>query len=111
MDERRKSKRTDLQSKLIAKRLDSNEQHEVGVEVLNVSKTGIGFEGDELLEMGAVYEAYLTIWTKEVIHAFIEIVRIEKIEDGYNYGGLFIGMPECDLQRIDVYNIVSEANK
>jgi hypothetical protein len=61
--------------------------------------------------MGAVYEAYLTIWTKEVIHAFIEIVRIEKIENGYNYGGLFIGMPECDLQRIDVYNIVSDAAK
>jgi hypothetical protein len=99
MDERRKSKRTDLKSKLIAKRLDSSEQREVGVDVLNVSKTGIGFE------------AYLTIWTSEVLHAFIEIVRIEKIEDGYNYGGLFIGMPELDLQRIDVYNIVSEANK
>jgi hypothetical protein len=111
MDERRKSKRTDLQSKLIAKRLDSDEQREVGVEVINVSKTGIGFESDDLLDMGAVYEAYLTIWTKEVIHAFIEIVRIEKIESGYNYGGLFIGMPECDLQRIDVYNIVNEANK
>jgi hypothetical protein len=111
MDERRKSKRTDLKSKLIAKRLDSNEQREVGVDVLNVSKTGIGFESDDLLEMGAVYEAYLTIWTSEVIHAFIEIVRIEKIEDGYNYGGLFIGMPELDLQRIDVYNIVSDANK
>jgi hypothetical protein len=111
MDERRKSKRTDLKSKLIAKRLDSSEQREVGVDVLNVSKTGIGFESDDLLEMGAVYEAYLTIWTSEVLHAFIEIVRIEKIEDGYNYGGLFIGMPELDLQRIDVYNIVSEANK
>jgi hypothetical protein len=111
MDERRKSKRTDLKSKLIAKRLDSSEQREVGVDVLNVSKTGIGFESDDLLEMGAVYEAYLTIWTSEVLHAFIEIVRIEKIEDGYNYGGLFIGMPELDLQRIDVYNIVNEANK
>jgi hypothetical protein len=112
MDERRKSKRTDLQSKLIAKRLDGGEnQREIGIDVQNVSKTGIGFEGDELLDMGAVYEAYLTIWTKEVIHAFIEIVRIEKVNDGYNYGGLFIGMPECDLQRIDVYNIVSDANK
>jgi hypothetical protein len=59
--------------------------------------------------MGAVYEAYLTIWTKEVIHAFIEIVRIEKVEEGYEFGGLFIGMPEVDLQRIEVYNIVNDA--
>jgi hypothetical protein len=103
MEDRRRNKRTDLQSKLIAKRLDTNGQsHEVGVDVLNVSKTGIGFVSDELLDMGAVYEAYLTIWTKEVIHAFIEIVRIEKVEEGYEYGGLFIGMPEVDLQRIEV---------
>ena len=61
--------------------------------------------------MGAVYEAYLTIWTKEVIHAFIEIVRIEKNMDTYEYGGLFIGMPEVDLQRIEVYNTVADAEK
>lgn len=110
MEERRKSKRTDLKSKLLVKRLDLGQQ-EVGVEVENVSKTGIGFCCDELLDMGAVYEAYLTIWTKEVIHAFIEIVRIEKMPDTYDYGGLFIGMPEIDLQRIDVYNVVNEADK
>ncbi len=109
MEERRKSKRTDLKSKLLVKRLDSGVQEEIGVEVMNVSKTGIGFYCDVLLDMGAVYEAYLTIWTKEVIHA--EIVRIEKIPDTYDYGGLFIGMPEIDLQRIDVYNVVSEAEK
>lgn len=108
MEERRKSKRTDLKSKLLVKRLSSGEQEEVGVEVENVSKTGIGFVCGELLEMGAVYEAYLTIWTKEIIHAFIEIVRIEKKADVYDYGGLFIGMPEIDLQRIDVYNVVNE---
>ncbi len=110
MEERRRSKRTDLKSKLLVKRLDSSEQEEVGVDVKNVSKTGIGFYCDEILDMGAVYEAYLTIWTKEVIHAFIEIVRIEKVVDTYEYGGLFIGMPEMDLQRIDVYNVVNDAD-
>lgn len=110
MEERRKSRRADLQSRLLVKRLDSGEQEEIGVDVMNVSKTGIGFYCDELLDMGAVYEAYLTIWTKEIIHAFIEIVRIEKKMDTYEYGGLFIGMPEVDLQRIDVYNVVNDAN-
>ncbi len=109
MEERRKSRRTDLQSKLLVRRLDSGRQEEIGVDVKNVSKTGIGFYCDEILDMGAVYEAYLTIWTKDVIHAFIEIVRIEKVVDTYEFGGLFIGMPEIDLQRIDVYNVVSDA--
>ncbi len=109
MEERRRSKRTDLQSRILAKRIDSGDQQEIGVDIKNVSKTGIGFYCDEILDIGAVYEAYLTIWTKEVIHAFIEIVRIEKDVDTYEYGGLFIGMPEIDLQRIDVYNVVSDA--
>lgn len=109
--ERRKSKRTELKSRLLVKRLDSGKQDEYGVDVLNVSKTGIGFTCDELLEIGGVYEAYLTIWTKEVIHAFIEVVRIEKEPETFQYGGTFIGMPEVDLQRIDVYNVVSEPEK
>lgn len=109
MEERRRSKRTELRSKLLVKRLDSGGHEEVGVEVKNVSKTGIGFYCDEILDIGAVYEAYLTIWTKEVIHAFIEIIRIEKDVDTYDYGGLFIGMPEFDLQRIDVFNVVNDA--
>ena len=111
MIERRKSKRTELKSRLLVKRLDSSKQDEVGVDVLNVSKTGIGFTCDEILEIGAVYEAYLTIWTKEVIHAFIEIVRIEKEPNTFQYGGTFIGMPEMELQRIEVYNVVSEPEK
>ena len=111
MEERRKSKRTDLSSRLLVKRLDKSAQEEIGVDFMNVSKTGIGFYCDDLLDMGAVYEAYLTIWTKEVIHAFIEIVRIEKNVETYEYGGLFIGMPEVDLQRIEVYNTVADADK
>lgn len=98
-----------MKSRLLVRRLDSGKQEEIGVDVKNVSKTGIGFYCNEILDMGAVYEAYLTIWTKEVIHAFIEIVRIEKVEDKYEFGGLFIGMPEIDLQRIDVYNAVNDA--
>lgn len=111
MEERRKNKRVELKSKLLVRRLDISDQEEVGVDVMNVSKTGIGFYCDRLLEMGAVYESYLTIWTQEVIHAFIEIVRIEKAVDTFEYGGLFIGMPEIDLQRIDVYNTVSETEE
>ena len=108
MEERRKSKRTELRSKLLVKRLDNGKFDEVNVEVDNVSKTGIGFCCEELLEIGAVYESYLTIWTKEVIHAFVEIVRIEKEEDAFKYGGIFIGMPEMDAARIEIYDTVKQ---
>ena len=109
--EKRRSKRTELESKLIVSRLDKkDEASEITIDVINLSKTGIGFNCKSPLEIGAVYEGFLRIWTQEVIHAFIEIVRIEKTEQGYNYGGLFIGMPEMEASRIAVYQTMQESS-
>ncbi len=108
MEERRKNKRLELTSKLLIKRLDAEgDTREVDIDVTDVSKTGVGFMCSEALEIGAVYEASLTIWTKEVIHAFIEIVRIEKKEDTlFSYGSIFIGMSEIEAGRIETYSTI-----
>ncbi len=113
MEERRRSNRRELSSKLIVKRLDNTQKDEVvEIDVVDVSKTGIGFTGNKPLEIGAVYEAYLRIWTQEVLHAFVEIVRIEKKDaSSYFYGGIFIGMPEMEAARIEVYNTVETLNE
>ncbi len=109
MNEKRKAERTELSSKLIIKQLNGNsDTREVAIEINDVSKNGVGFTCTEKLEIGAVYEGFLTIWTKEVLHCFIEIVRIEKLEDdSFDYGAIFIGMPEMDTQRIEIYQTVS----
>lgn len=111
MDERRKSKRMDLEAQLMVKRLDSTVNHAVVIEISDVSKAGVGFACGDLLDIGAVYECSLTIWTKEVIHSFLRIVRIE-LGDGslYHYGAIFIGMSEQDALRISVYERFSEAD-
>lgn len=109
MNERRRNKRTGLNSKLIIKRLDDSGQQEVEIEIVDVSKGGVGFVCDTPLKIGAVYESFLTIWTKEVIHAFLQIVRIELKEDNkYCYGASFVGMPETDAQRIEVYQTFTD---
>ncbi|MBQ7955315.1 MAG: PilZ domain-containing protein [Lachnospiraceae bacterium] len=111
MEERRRTKRTELQSTLILKRLDKQEEGEaVSIEITDVSKSGVGFNCNEALNIGAVYEGFLTIWTKEVLHAFMEIVRIEKVGDTYSYGASFVGMPEMDSARIAVYQTIEEQN-
>lgn len=112
MEDKRKSLRTTLNSKLLIKKLGSEDNGtEVSIDITDVSKTGVGFTCSQALEIGAVYESYLTIWTKEVIRAFIEIVRIEKKGDIFSYGGIFIGMPEMDAARIEVYQTVSAETK
>ena len=106
VEERRRSNRRELISKLVVKRLDGSKKEEVEIEIADVSKSGIGFKCEEQLDIGAVYESFLRIWTQEVIHAFLEIVRIEKKGTGYTYGAVFIGMPEAEAGRIEVYDTV-----
>jgi len=107
MEERRKNKRIELQSKLVIKALNGEHpDKEIAIDVTDVSKTGVGFVSNEILTIGTVYEAYLTIWTKEVLHAFVEVVRIEKKGDYFQYGATFIGMPGMDASRISVYDTV-----
>lgn len=108
MEERRRNKRTELQSHLIIKRLDEGGQDEAVIDIIDVSKSGIGFSCAEALSIGAVYESYLTIWTKEVIHAFLQIVRIEMKDNMFFYGASFVGMPEVDATRIGVYQTVND---
>lgn len=109
MEERRRNRRMDLEAKLMVKRLDSDEKHAVVIDISDVSKTGVGFSAVEKLEIGSLYETHLTIWTKEVIHAFIQIVRIEmETPHSFNYGAVFVGMSELDTSRIAVYETISE---
>lgn len=107
MEEKRRNKRIDLECSLIVKRLGNDTTDAANgltIELLNVSKSGIGFKCPEPLSIGEVYECYLTIWTKETIHAFIQIVRVQKNETDYSYGSIFIGMTETDTNRISIYS-------
>ena len=52
--DRRRTKRTDLESKLVIKRLDGNSGHEVTIHISDVSKTGVGFDCTEALQIGEV---------------------------------------------------------
>lgn len=106
MQERRRANRRELESKLVLKRLDGGISEEAEISITDVSKSGIGFSCNKLLEIGSVYEAFLRIWTQEVIHSFLEIVRIEKKQSEFYYGAVFIGMPEMDAARIEVYDTV-----
>ena len=59
MEERRKNNRIKLTSSLFIKRLDRDTQEKVEIEILDVSKSGVGFSCSKPLEIGAVYECEL----------------------------------------------------
>ncbi len=112
MEERRKNRRIALASTLVIKRMDRNEEpRQVDIEVTDVSKTGIGFNCPVQLEIGSVYESYLTIWTQEILHAFLEIIRVEKKDGGFECGSIFIGMSEQDASRIATYDTIDNMSE
>ncbi len=108
MDDRRKAKRTGMASRLLIKRLDGDQNNEVAINITDVSKSGIGFECTEPLTIGEIYESFLTIWTKEVLHTFLQIVRSDLNQGVYSYGAIFIGMSETDSSRIEVYQTIND---
>lgn len=102
-----------MHSKLVIKRMDGGSEHssETSIEITDVSKSGVGFTCADILLIGEVYEAYLTIWTKEVIHTLLQIVRIEPQAEGYGYGAVFVGLPETESVRIEVYQTINDNEK
>ena len=111
MDERRRKTRTDLQAFLNIKNVRGGGVKEVMISVTNVSTSGIGFICEEPLEKGNVYEGSLVIWTKEIIPIFIEIVRAMPLDGCYNYGAVFMGMPEIYSNKISFYQAIEEHKK
>ena len=57
MEERRRSKRTEMSSTLMVKRLDQGDMQEVSIDIVDVSSNGVGFLCKEVLSIGAVYES------------------------------------------------------
>ncbi|MBQ7077634.1 MAG: PilZ domain-containing protein [Lachnospiraceae bacterium] len=112
MEERRRHKRLDLNVSVQLERLDDGgitTLKFVKVNVTDLSKSGIGFSCPIKLEPGTFYDMRLQIWTKEIINAVIEIVRVAgEDEEDYHYGASFIGMTDTDALKIEIYQIFNE---
>ena len=64
------------------------------IEVMNVSKSGIGFNSKSILPLDFYFNAALRLGNEEdILYCVVKIVRCEPItKDLYNYGCEFVGM-------------------
>ena len=111
MEERRNGKRLELDVTLELERLDKGGVTTLKfahVDVVDLSKSGIGFKATQELEVGSFYNTRLQIWTKEIIDSVVKIVRCDKKEDGYYYGGIFVGMTDTNALKIEIYQMFNE---
>lgn len=105
MEEKRKAKRIPLEGNLAMNRVDGGKSEIVPIQIVDVSKSGIGFECGRELELSAVYEIELVLWTKERINTFINIIRRDKKDTKTIYGATFVGITEKDSCKIDIYDM------
>lgn len=114
MDEKRRFKRLDLDVKIETSRIDEGAAttiRMVDVKVTDISREGIGFISPEKMEVGAIYNAELKIWTKETLHSIFKIVREKDVDGGHSYGAIFVGMNESDALKIQIYEMLEERDK
>ncbi|MDO4965802.1 MAG: PilZ domain-containing protein [Lachnospiraceae bacterium] len=105
MEEKRRNKRIILDANLAMNRIDGNKHDIVPIQVVDVSKSGVGFECARELEMNSVYELELILWTKEKINTFITVIRCDNRNNKKIYGATFVGLTEADSCKIDIYDM------
>ena len=107
MQERRKSNRMkiDVSIKLNSVKNSATDtsvlnKESFTVDLVNLSKDGIGFTSTEKLELNTFYDT------------IIEIVRMENYGDGPTlYGCRFVGIMPSDQLKIQIYEMINENNK
>lgn len=109
MEEKRKAKRLDLDVAIELSRIDGDDGITTvklaRVDVVDLSRSGIGFFSKQELEIDSFYNTKIQIWTKDIIEAIIKIVRCKEENGGYHYGAIFVGMIDKDALKIDVYQM------
>ena len=100
MDERRRAKRMPITLSLQILNLYKQDNVQVSnlhapIEVVNISKTGIGFVSESVLPIGYYFNANLNLGNNEdTLHCVVKIVRNQPMEDNNKnlYGCEFVGM-------------------
>lgn len=99
MSEKRKNRRYPVELQLEISSLFKQDNVNVDnikapIEVINVSKTGLGFKSVSILPMNYYFNAKIKLGTEDsVLYSVVKIIRKEKTDDNaIIYGCEFIGM-------------------
>lgn len=108
MEEKRRHKRLPIRLELAINELFRQDNEVITeldeeVYVVNVSKTGIGFECKSDLPVGYYFDARIDFDEKNYFYCVVKIVRIVPQEDTFIYGCEFVGLAEFLSDKVDEY--------
>lgn len=110
MNEKRRGKRLDVDLKLDISTLFKQDNIRVDnmdapIEVINISKFGIGFLSKSILPVDYYFNANLQLGSPDSnLYCVVKIIRQEEREDGsFMYGAEFVGMPSVLMYIFDEF--------
>jgi hypothetical protein len=110
MIERRKAKRMPVTLSLEILNLYKQDNVQVSnihapIEVVNISKTGLGFISESVLPIGYYFNANINLGNDDILHSVIQIIRSQPMEDKKTlYGCEFVGMASILSYIFDEYD-------
>jgi hypothetical protein len=108
MEERRKHDRLPLNMELTISSLFKQDYELIpdineSIKINNISKSGIGFICGHELPLNYYFDAKIQLTPDKYFFAVLEIVRIDKLEEGYHVGCEFVGLADILSKRVDLY--------
>ena len=61
------------------------------IEVIDISKAGIGFVSASVLPVGYYFNARMVLAEEDALNCVVRIIRQQKVEEGYIYGCEIVG--------------------
>jgi c-di-GMP-binding flagellar brake protein YcgR len=108
MKERRKAQRVPYHAVITVDSVYNQEQiihenREIPIEILDISKGGIGFTATEDLPVSFYFNAKIDLGNDRLFYSVLHIVRKEEIEGVYHYGCEFTGLADILSLYIDAF--------
>ena len=109
MRERRKNKRVSFNLRLVVDSLYKQDYVELKdieseIEILDISKSGIGFVSEADMPMNFYFNAHIVLDEEKRFFGVLKIIRKQEIENGFNYGCEFVGLADILSSVIDEYD-------
>jgi hypothetical protein len=111
MEERRKYKRLPIKLIIDIDKLFRQDNEIISdinesIEVVDISKRGIGFLCKDELPLDYYFNAKIQFDEVRFFYCVIKIIRKEKLEEGYHFGCEFVGLAEFLSKKVDEYELI-----
>lgn len=78
-------------------------QKEFPIEIIDISKGGIGFMSNEDLPLNFYFNAKIDLGNGKLFYSVLKIMRVDELDEGFRYGCEFTGLADILSLYIDEY--------